>query len=401
MQTTGNYGLKKPEGNDVVNIDDLNYNADVIDVQLKTNADNLTNHSSSKQTHGVSGSFYLAKTTRSDQLPSWADIPDKPSSFNPSTHTHTKSQITDFAHKATHASGGSDAITPADIGAETPVGAQAKVDVHASTKASSSALGHVKQGDGITIDSNGVINANVLSVAGKTGNVALTKADVGLGNVDNMSATAIRTDSTRPIQVYVDDVEPLNPANGQIWYDEAVHKFKGYINGQWEILGGENMISQASNTVQVEKTTEISTTASSTAYFYGLFVPQYDGTIKIKADLRGGGGSPYSNLLIYAKRQNMQTSNNIFSLNSFFGDVDFYTLALGTLFNINDTNFTYLFTFLSSLSTGSTNYVASERIVCVKQGEPLLFFLNTSSGGTAFIRNFKICYDVVEKTTRL
>jgi hypothetical protein len=32
-------------------------------------------------------------------------------------HTHTRSQITDFPHKSTHASGGADALTPADIGA--------------------------------------------------------------------------------------------------------------------------------------------------------------------------------------------------------------------------------------------------------------------------------------------
>ena len=37
----------------------------------------------------------------------------------PSSHTHTKSQITDFAHKSTHATGGADALTPADIGAAT------------------------------------------------------------------------------------------------------------------------------------------------------------------------------------------------------------------------------------------------------------------------------------------
>lgn len=35
----------------------------------------------------------------------------------PLIHTHTKNQITDFAHKSTHAVGGSDALAPADIGA--------------------------------------------------------------------------------------------------------------------------------------------------------------------------------------------------------------------------------------------------------------------------------------------
>lgn len=35
MQLTTNYGFKKPEGNDNVNVDDLNYNMDIADTELK------------------------------------------------------------------------------------------------------------------------------------------------------------------------------------------------------------------------------------------------------------------------------------------------------------------------------------------------------------------------------
>ena len=35
MRLTVNYGLKKPDGSDVVNIDDFNYNADIIDSTMK------------------------------------------------------------------------------------------------------------------------------------------------------------------------------------------------------------------------------------------------------------------------------------------------------------------------------------------------------------------------------
>ncbi|WP_321994839.1 hypothetical protein [Clostridium butyricum] len=35
MKTTSNYALKKPDGNDVVNIEDFNYNADKIDIEIK------------------------------------------------------------------------------------------------------------------------------------------------------------------------------------------------------------------------------------------------------------------------------------------------------------------------------------------------------------------------------
>lgn len=96
-------------------------------------------HAEKKDTHGAGSGYYLAKTSRQDQLPAWEDVQGKPSSYQPSAHQHTKSDISDFpismtpsAHKTTHASGGSDALTPADIGAETPAGAQAKATAAAS-----------------------------------------------------------------------------------------------------------------------------------------------------------------------------------------------------------------------------------------------------------------------------
>ena len=51
--------------------------------------------------------------------------------------------------------------------------------------ATAQTLGGVKIGDGLTIANDGLLGANVVSVAGQTGEVVLTKLDVGLGNVDN------------------------------------------------------------------------------------------------------------------------------------------------------------------------------------------------------------------------
>ena len=55
MKLTTNYGLKKPEGSDVVNIDDFNYNADVLDnaikeVKTKVDSLNLTANKSNNET---------------------------------------------------------------------------------------------------------------------------------------------------------------------------------------------------------------------------------------------------------------------------------------------------------------------------------------------------------------
>ena len=39
----------------------------------------VNTHAGSKQTHGISSGYYIAKTSRSDQLPAWNDIQGKPS----------------------------------------------------------------------------------------------------------------------------------------------------------------------------------------------------------------------------------------------------------------------------------------------------------------------------------
>ena len=50
-------------------------------------------------------------TTKKTVFPAqWSDIIDKPSTYPPSTHTHIKSDITDFVHASTHEPGGSDEI---------------------------------------------------------------------------------------------------------------------------------------------------------------------------------------------------------------------------------------------------------------------------------------------------
>lgn len=266
MKYTANYNLKKPEGTDIVNIDDLNENADIIDQKLKELEDDVYNappnsvndlaigtrapdqtqvptspgsgtlsqilswlanrikaitgktnwwdappttlqaakthmdaaaphsghetpagaqakanaaeanakgytdtHAGTKNTHGVGSGYYIAKTSRSDQLPAWNDVQGKPSNFPPS------------AHKSTHASGGSDALTPSDIGAETPAGAQAKaeaaagavraeLDAHLAEKATETKLGHVMvDGSTVAVDSSGKISVYGL----KNTNVAI------------------------------------------------------------------------------------------------------------------------------------------------------------------------------------------------------------------------------------
>lgn len=176
MQTTPNLGLKKYETNDTADLTAIGPNWDTLDQEVVKRIVNAGGAPSiqagpdaSKPTPGTAGRLYVATDTQiiyrdtgsawqKVGVVKWDDIEGKPSSFTPS------------AHKTTHAIGGSDALSPGDIGAETPAGAQAKadeaagavqaeLDAHLSEIATQENLGHVKV-DGETITaSNGIISA--------------------------------------------------------------------------------------------------------------------------------------------------------------------------------------------------------------------------------------------------
>jgi len=102
------------------------------------------------------------------------------------------------AHKSRHATGGQDALTPADIGAETPAGAQAKVDNHAN----------------------------------RTDNPHnVTKAQIGLGNVEDKSAATIRQ-QTDQLRVEVVSSFPAH-ADGRIIAHTGEKKAFVSIGGEW------------------------------------------------------------------------------------------------------------------------------------------------------------------------
>ncbi|WP_027624378.1 hypothetical protein [Clostridium lundense] len=56
MKLTANYGLRKPDGNDAVNIEDLNYNADILDKKVK---EVESNAGSVKSVNGKIGAVVL------------------------------------------------------------------------------------------------------------------------------------------------------------------------------------------------------------------------------------------------------------------------------------------------------------------------------------------------------
>ena len=76
---------------------------------------------------------------------------------------------------------------------------------------------------------------NTRKAAGKalSADITLAKGDVGLGNVENLSAEGVRIASTNKLRAEVKSSAPASPANGDIWYDSTNHKFQGRANGAW------------------------------------------------------------------------------------------------------------------------------------------------------------------------
>lgn len=66
MQTTANYALKKPDGTDVVDIQNFNDNADIIDSELKKRAlqADLSSHLADNMAHGIGDKTKLSTTAK-------------------------------------------------------------------------------------------------------------------------------------------------------------------------------------------------------------------------------------------------------------------------------------------------------------------------------------------------
>ena len=131
--TTPNYNLTKPGVNDNYDVEIVNANMDKIDAQMKTNADETANKIP-KDLASAANQFLVSSALGTWVVKTVAEIKtllglgsaayEASSSFAAASHNHTKSQISDFpsamtpsAHKSTHATGGSDALTASDIGA--------------------------------------------------------------------------------------------------------------------------------------------------------------------------------------------------------------------------------------------------------------------------------------------
>ncbi|MDY3367456.1 pyocin knob domain-containing protein [Zhenhengia yiwuensis] len=96
MKNTTNYGLKKPDGTDAVDIAIINQNMDTIDTRMKSNATQISDLKEQVDGLDVSWDGITGKPTTfppSTHSHAYADIAGKPSTFPPSPHNHSMDDV--------------------------------------------------------------------------------------------------------------------------------------------------------------------------------------------------------------------------------------------------------------------------------------------------------------------
>lgn len=114
MDYTTNYNLKKPVGNETVGPGAFNDNADIIDTQLKANADAVAAKIPNSLATAVS-QFLVSTAAGAWAVKTVAEIKTL-LGLGSAAYT-ASSAYAASVHKSRHASGGADALAPSDIGA--------------------------------------------------------------------------------------------------------------------------------------------------------------------------------------------------------------------------------------------------------------------------------------------
>ena len=256
MQYTSNYNLRKPEGTDIVNIDDLNYNADILDQKLKEVEDKANNAPPNSVNDAAIGSRTPDQsqapaspgTGTLTQLISW--LANRIKAITGKTNWWDAPPTTLQAAK-THM----DAAAP-HSGHETPAGAQAKaeaaagavqaeLDAHKTENASTSQKGHVQLSTSTTSTStslaatasavktvNDALTSHKAATAPHSGHATTTALDNHVNNKNNphnVTAEQVGAPTQAAFDAHVTNINSLigtlqhqaailKPEGGKLWH---------------------------------------------------------------------------------------------------------------------------------------------------------------------------------------
>lgn len=183
-KSTVNYSLIKPGQDDFYNVDDFNQNMDIIDQQLKVNEEQIKN---------------LEEQVKNIDV-TWEGITEKPETYPPSPHKHSKSEISDFPTALPANGGNADTVdgkhatdfrlstwtpTKADVGLGNVPNYPISTDPRESNHSKFASIGAVAQAMGMAEQAMRYVNElkpKVGSTAWKTNTSVTTVWGEDIGN---------------------------------------------------------------------------------------------------------------------------------------------------------------------------------------------------------------------------
>lgn len=193
MQYTGNYNLKKPEGTDVVNINDLNDNADILDKEVSKKANKKDLDALNQDLDAHKADIVQQLSTKVDKVQGKGLSDENYTLAEKDKLAGIKSGAEKNKVNSVNGKTGAVSLNATDVGAETPAGAQEKADAaessakaytdqevanvendlatHKAEDASTTAKGHVQLNNTVTSTSTTqAATANAVKTAYDKGN---------------------------------------------------------------------------------------------------------------------------------------------------------------------------------------------------------------------------------------
>lgn len=131
---------------------------------------------------------YAAYTSGTAASVPWSGVTGKPSTYTPSSHTHTKSQITDFPSSLPANGGNAATVGGHTVGVNVPSNAKFTDTTYSKLSEFTDDVGYVKNTDARLSDARNA--KDVYSWAKASSKPSYSKSEVGLGNVDNTADSA-------------------------------------------------------------------------------------------------------------------------------------------------------------------------------------------------------------------
>ncbi len=405
MQHTANYGLKKPLGTDVVNIADLNDNADIIDQKLKENKDAVDTKetpagaqakadSAEAEAKAYADSITPTKVSQLTNDKGYIAASGAPvQSVNGKTGAVSLTAGNVGAAPAAHVNDTTKHITSAERSAwnAKPSSQRGVSDSVSSTSSSVAASSKaVKTAYDKGVAAYNLANTKEPAFSKNTAfnkNFGTTSGTVCQGNDSRLSNSRKCNNTFDNVSTARSNLGLTGTSNTTHYHDSRYVQTRVYNGklqfyyGGWKDVGGSPKVAYYSNTLQhTLRNTEIICRYNFEKI--NQMIMPYSGVIKIKCNLKTTASDHHAVLMIKIYKGNGMNEDRYNIISS----------PIGTTFDDTDSG------NCISLSCYNSSYSTLIKTITVSSGDTLVFLLRSSySSYKAYCNSIQIYYDLTDK----